>query len=192
MLAGDEQCTHNAEVTLTSNVKDAIASSALELSVPDDVEPAAVDNDSGRLPESDEANARVSRKEFEFPGNLASVTESRERVMQFVCEHCSDEGDRIDILVALQEALANATVHGCGDDATKRIECAVEAGPSEIVISVRDPGPGFDLALADPENFAATKRASGRGICLMRSLMTEVAYGRGGSELRMRKHFERG
>src|SRR5271166_4210945 len=131
-------------------MRDATASSALELSSPDEVEAGAVDNDSIRLPESNEAQAKVSRREFEFPGDRASVVESREQVMQFVCEHCSDEGDRIDILVALQDALANAALHGCGDDAAKRIQCVVEAGPSEIVIWVRDPGPGFDLALADP------------------------------------------
>lgn len=143
-------------------------------------------------PESDERPAKVSRKEFEFPGSLASVAESREQVMQFVSQHCADEGERIDILVALQEALANAALHGCGDDTAKRIACSVEASPSEIVISVRDPGTGFDPALADPDNFAATNLPSGRGIRLMRSLMTEVGFERGGSEVRLHKHLERG
>jgi serine/threonine-protein kinase RsbW len=173
-------------VAPTSNTKDEL-SSALGLS---DGESADVDPSVESLTESDEAQSKASRKEFEFPGDLASVAESREQVMQFVGQHCSDEGDRIDILVALQEALANAALHGCGDDAAKKIECAVEAGSSEIVITVCDPGPGFDLALADPTNFTATTRSNGRGICLMRSLMTEVAFAHGGSEIQLRKHLE--
>jgi anti-sigma regulatory factor (Ser/Thr protein kinase) len=81
----------------------------------------------------------------------------------------------------------NAALHGCGDDPTKRIQCSVAVDASDITITVRDPGPGFDLALADPENYAASTSSHGRGICLIRSLMTEVSFSRGGSELRMRK-----
>ena len=63
--------------------------------------------------------------------------------MEFVSQHCPDEGDQIDILVAVQEALANAALHGCRDDAAKTIQCVVRRVRSEITISVRDPGPGF-------------------------------------------------
>jgi len=108
--------------------------------------------------------------------------------MEFLCPHCPDEGDRIDILVALQEALANEVLHGCGDNAVKSIRCSVAAGTSDVTITVRDPGPGFDLALADPENYAASLLSHGRGICLIRSLMTDISFASGGSELRMRKH----
>ena len=142
--------------------------------------------------DADEASAIIARQEFECPGDLASVAESRERVMQFVCEHCPDEEDQIDILVALQEALANAALHGCGDNAAKTIHCVVEVSAAEITISVRDPGPGFDLALADADSFAAGTQSNGRGICLMQSLMTEVTFARGGSELKLRKRLERG
>ena len=81
----------------------------------------------GRLPTAGELQTGVVSREFEFPGDLASVPESREQVMQFVCQHCPIEADQIDILVALQEALANAALHGCGDDPAKRIQCNVAA-----------------------------------------------------------------
>ena len=111
--------------------------------------------------------------------------------MQFVWQCCSDEGDQIDILIALQEALANAALHGCGGDPLKKIRCIVAAAKSDITITVPDPGAGFDLALADPENYTASALSHGRGICLIRSLMSEVNFARGGSELRMRKFIER-
>ena len=134
--------------------------------------------------------SKVARREFEFPGDLASVPESREEVMQFVCEHCPNEADQIDILVALHEAMANAVLHGCGDDPAKKIQCSVAADASEITITVRDPGPGFDLALADPDNFATTTLTHGRGICLMRSMVTEVNFARGGAEVQLRKRID--
>jgi anti-sigma regulatory factor (Ser/Thr protein kinase) len=131
---------------------------------------------------------QIASRDFEFPGDLASVDESREQIMQFVCQHCPDEGEQIDTLVALQEALVNAALHGCGDDPAKRIQCNVTANGLDIAITVRDPGPGFDLALADPEKYAASTSSHGRGICLIRSLMTEVSFAGEGAELRMRKH----
>ena len=107
--------------------------------------------------------------------------------MEFVKEYCPDEADQIDILVALQEALANAALHGCKDDPAKKIRCIVTTDGLEITISVRDPGSGFDLALADPENYQLTSLTHGRGIYLIRSLMSEVMFANGGSEILMRK-----
>ena|SRR5208283_1327535 len=175
-------------VPLIPNANDETRIPGWELSVSGEEEDGSVAPQARRTPESDETSAIALRQEFECPGDLASVADSRERIMQFVYQHCADEGLQIDMLVAVQEALANAALHGCGDDAAKTIHCAVEVSLSDITISVRDPGPGFDAALADPENFEATTHASGRGICLMRSLMTEVSFTRGGSELIMRKH----
>ena len=53
----------------------------------------------------------AARRDFEFPGVLASVPEYCDQMMEFVYQYCSDEGDRIDIFVAVQEALANAALH---------------------------------------------------------------------------------
>lgn len=131
-----------------------------------------------------------SRKEFDFPGVLDLVPENREQVMEFVAQHCPDEEAQIDLLVAVQEALANAALHGCHDDPTKRIHCIVTVDAGEIAIAVRDPGPGFDLQLADPENYQVTKLSHGRGICLIRSLVTEVTFTHQGAEIVMRKRLQ--
>ena len=100
-------------------------------------------HDSG---DGESSAAPPERAEFTFPGDVASVPESREQLMHFVDRHCCDEAARIDILVALQEALINATLHGCRDDAAKQIQCAIVVSPSDIIIMIRDPGAGFDLA----------------------------------------------
>jgi serine/threonine-protein kinase RsbW len=129
----------------------------------------------------------VRYQEFEFPGVLAAIPEYRDRLMEFVTQQSIGEGDQIDILVALQEALANAALHGCKDDPSRKILCAVTASPVEIVISVRDPGPGFNMERADPERFETTRLSHGRGIALMRGLMTDVSFARNGAEIILRK-----
>ncbi|HWS98029.1 MAG TPA: ATP-binding protein [Candidatus Methylomirabilis sp.] len=137
--------------------------------------------------EAEESPQLEWHKEFDFAGVLASLPECREQVMEFVVLHCPDEADQIDLLVAIQEALANAALHGCKDDPAKRIHCRVTANANEIMVAVRDPGPGFDLQRADADKYVATKLLHGRGLCLMRSLVTEVSFAHGGAEVVLRK-----
>jgi serine/threonine-protein kinase RsbW len=113
---------------------------------------------------------------------------AREAVMNFIKPHCSSEFEEIDIFLALEEALANAALHGCKDDASKTICCSVEIDAPAFTITIRDPGPGFDPDAATKITEAgANTTEHGRGICLMRSLMDEVTYMHGGSGVRLRK-----
>jgi len=65
------------------------------------------------------------------------------------------------------------------------VACDVERG---MLIVVRDPGPGFDPAQI-PTPVAGEQLFShhGRGIYLISQLMDDVQFGRGGTEIRMRK-----
>jgi serine/threonine-protein kinase RsbW len=96
--------------------------------------------------------------------------------------------------VAVREGVINAIKHGNGSDAAKRVfvEFQSWAAPAvELVIRVRDQGPGFDPGvLADPLAPENLLKASGRGIFLIRSFMDDVQMERapgGGMELRMTK-----
>jgi len=91
--------------------------------------------------------------------------------------------------LALQEAVANAIRHGCGNDPTKQLQCCVTCDDSgEIMIVVRDPGSGFDTSkVANPLDAANILKPSGRGIFLINGLMDEVDFHDGGREVQMRK-----
>jgi len=182
LVASREQRTHNASMQLPRDTKDEMAIAGTTMADASGLCKAEANRTQG-----ERADAETAWQEFVFPGVLANVAEYRDKVMEFVAEHCADDGDQIDILVALQEAMANAALHGCKDVPAKMIRCTVSAGESGIVISVRDPGPGFDLALADPENYQVTTLTHGRGIVLMRSLMSEVTFAHHGSEIVLRK-----
>ncbi len=127
-------------------------------------------------------------REFVLTGNLDALPPSRDAIMDFVREHCTDEQQEIDILLALQEGLANAILHGCNKDGSKLVHCMVEVSPSAIEFTIRDPGVGFDTSSASEESEDGTNLTQhGRGIYLMRSLMDEVSYRRNGSELHLKK-----
>ena len=100
------------------------------------------------------------------------------------------EEKQLEIGLALQEALANAVVHGCKNDATKTVTCRMMSDDNgRVFIAVSDPGPGFKPdALADPKMQENLHADHGRGIYLIRELMDEVKFERGGQEIRMWKY----
>ena len=90
--------------------------------------------------------------------------------------------------LAVQEALANAVVHGCGSDPSKTVSCELSCDDrGRILVVVADPGPGFDFAdsLRPSQDVYSDH---GRGVFLIRQLMDEVSFERGGSIIQMWKY----
>lgn len=126
-------------------------------------------------------------REFVFPGSTEAMFAARDQIMQFLNAQGVDGEEEIDVLVALQEALANAVVHGCGNDAGKTVHCTVALDDNEINLTVRDPGPGFDVYSGSDLEDGTNLSNHGRGILLMRSLMDELSYRHHGSEVHLKK-----
>ena len=102
-------------------------------------------------------------------------------------EGMDDKGDAIEL--SLQEALANAVIHGAKEDPTKVVECVVSGDDERgILIVVRDPGNGFN-----PESIPACTVGEnvysnhGRGIFLINQLMDKVEFRKNGTEIHMVK-----
>src|SRR5882724_1605164 len=91
-------------------------------------------------PEKLEVRVRVT-----LAADRKSVDPVVEQVMEAVRQMKFIDGKEDAIELALQEALANAVVHGAKEDPTKIVECLV-AGDEQrgLLIIVRDPGPGFN------------------------------------------------
>jgi len=112
-----------------------------------------------------------------------------EQVMDAVREMKCANGKEDAIELSLQEALANAVVHGAKEDPSKTIECIVACDEQRgILIIVRDPGEGFD-----PKNIPTCTVGEnlysnhGRGIFLINQLMDEVKFRKNGTEIHMVK-----
>lgn len=102
---------------------------------------------------------------------------------------CAD-GKEDSIELALQEALANAVVHGAKADPSKIIECDIACDDNQsVLIVVRDPGQGFDPGnIPNPVYGQNVYSDHGRGIYLINQLMDVVKFEKNGTEIRMIKH----
>jgi serine/threonine-protein kinase RsbW len=152
------------------------------------------------MPPSDSSEEPLPEKDFD-PDKLhllLRVTLSADRqtvdpvvqeVMAVVRQMKDIDGKEDAIELALQEALANAVIHGAKEDPTKTVECLVSSDDERgVLIVVRDPGTGFTPE-AIPictvgENVYSNH---GRGIFLINQLMDQVEFRKNGTEIRMVK-----
>lgn len=88
-----------------------------------------------------------------------------------------DPGDGHWVVMAVREAVINAIRHGNREEVGKRVEVAVDRGPSEVVVRIADEGSGFDPEqVPDPTSPENLLKTSGRGILLMRRFLDSVEY----------------
>jgi len=121
--------------------------------------------------------------------NRASVDPVVAEVMETIRRVKCVDGKEDAIELALQEALANAVVHGAKEDPMKTVECVVACEEDRgLIIIVRDPGPGFDVG-AIPNCTVGENVYSnhGRGIFLINQLMDKVEFRKNGAEIHMVK-----
>ena len=112
-----------------------------------------------------------------------------QEIMALVRRTKSMNGKDDDIELALQEALANAVIHGAKEDPSKTVECLVSSDEERgLLIIVRDPGAGFNPQ-AIPSCTVGENVFSnhGRGIFLINQLMDKVEFRRNGAEIHMIK-----
>jgi serine/threonine-protein kinase RsbW len=152
------------------------------------------------MPPSDSFEEPLPEKDFD-PDKLhllLRVTLSADRktvdpvvqeVMAVVRQMKDIDGKEDAIELALQEALANAVIHGAKEDPTKTVECLVSSDDERgVLIVVRDPGAGFTPdaipSCTVGENVYSNH---GRGIFLINQLMDQVEFRKNGTEIRMVK-----
>jgi len=131
--------------------------------------------------------------ELAMPSEIAAISPAADRVMALLRETHGVAGKETDIELALREALANAVLHGNRRDPRKKvyIHCRVQPG-SEVTLVVRDEGSGFDLReIAKGRSNGNGDSQHHLGFYLMKQLMDDVRFERGGAEVQLRKHLDR-
>ena len=124
-----------------------------------------------------------------LPSQVAIISRFVDQLMRFIARFRNGDGSELDIEIALREALANAIVHGNQESPRKRVyvtcRCTTDG---EVSITVEDEGQGFDSkAVLDPTTPENRLLTYGRGIHLMKTLMDEVRFERGGAVVHIRK-----
>jgi serine/threonine-protein kinase RsbW len=128
--------------------------------------------------------------DLSMPADSEAIATAVDAISETLAELKVPEEKRFEVALAVQEALANAVVHGCGNDPSKEVRCRLQSDPrGRIVIIVTDPGSGFrpDL-LSHPKRHENLYADHGRGVYLIRQLMDEVSFVGNGNEIRMWKY----
>jgi len=112
-----------------------------------------------------------------------------QEVMAVVRRMKDIDGKEDAIELSLQEALANAVIHGAKEDPRKTVECLVSNDEDRgILIVVRDPGTGFSPEAIPGCTVGENVYSNhGRGIFLINQLMDEVEFRKNGTEIHMVK-----
>jgi len=124
-----------------------------------------------------------------MPSEIEAISPMVEQLMRTIEAWRCIDGNEFAVELALGEALNNAVIHGNGMDPIKLVEvrCRCERGKG-VWLTVKDQGKGFDpLAVPDPLGSAGLKAELGGGIQLLKLMMDEVSFERGGTEVHMRK-----
>jgi serine/threonine-protein kinase RsbW len=128
-----------------------------------------------------------------IPSEVAAISPLVDRLMRLIeGSHCIT-GEEHDVELALREALSNAVVHGNRLNARKlvHVRCRCKAGKG-ISLIVSDQGKGFDAQdVLDSQALENLEAEHGRGIQLMKLLMDEVSFQRGGTEVHLCKRLAR-
>jgi serine/threonine-protein kinase RsbW len=127
--------------------------------------------------------------DLEVAADVSKISPVVDRIMNEVGRYGCAKGKEFEVQTALQEALANAVVHGCKGDPAHRVRICVACDNAKgILIIVRDPGGGFDPRnVPSPLHADRLFESHGRGIYLINELMDEVRFQKGGTEIWMRK-----
>ncbi|WP_437576149.1 response regulator [Sorangium sp. So ce887] len=154
----------------------------------------------------------ATESQFELDNDVAKVPALVGHIEQSLGRmRLCDETGRIQVAVALREALVNAIVHGnlevsstlLDEDPSafsalverrrtespyrdRRVHVMARETRTEATYVVRDEGPGFDPRdLPDPTDLANLDKPSGRGLMLIRTFMDEVRHNEKGNEIHM-------
>jgi serine/threonine-protein kinase RsbW len=113
--------------------------------------------------------------EKQFQSRLNAVVKAEKLSEKITRKLGFDENDRMDIAIAVTEAVNNAIFHGNHQQPDKQVILRFEFDGASLRIIVRDQGSGFDREAVDdplsPENLT---KPDGRGLLILESLMDSV------------------
>ena len=128
--------------------------------------------------------AQVALKLTGPTDHLRLVWQTGETLLESVVFDDDPEGNRYNVLLALQEVVTNVLRHSYKLDQQKPIEVRFDLSDDRFLVELRDQGPPFDpLAHGVTGAVLATEmptQCGGFGIHIVRLVMDEIEYRRDG------------
>jgi len=137
-------------------------------------------------PEQSDSKSRVVK------GTRKAFDQIQENVLACMEDCGYTETDLFSVRVAIEEALANALLHGHQGDESRDIEVEWKVDSHAVEISVQDQGRGYDPKMVpDPTADENLALPSGRGVAMMHSFMDEVQINEKGNMVTMTRYAAR-
>ncbi len=128
---------------------------------------------------------------------IPSSKDAAHEVIEHLLRAASDAGwegrDFFHIQMAIEEALVNAVTHGNKESPDKVVELEFKVTAETVFMRIKDQGAGFcPDKLPDPRDDDHLECTNGRGVMLIREMMTQVQYNDIGNEVIMVKQRKKG
>lgn len=137
-------------------------------------------------------NSDEIKKNILIPSDINKIKFVREHILQDLNKYCFNEEVKMAILVALDECLTNAIKHGNKNNNKLMVEINYKINKTSIIISIKDQGSGFNwkenIHFYGQNNYTGYE-TSGRGIFMIKNLMSDVFYNDLGNEITIVKNF---
>jgi serine/threonine-protein kinase RsbW len=124
---------------------------------------------------------------FQMPSLRDAVAPAVARVLRATRAAHLDDDQRADLAVAVSEALSNAAIHGNHLRPGSHVRVTVKVKPdARAIVEIADSGAGFDAsAISDPTDPEHLLDTGGRGLFLMRRLVTRLQHNARGNQVRL-------
>ena len=126
------------------------------------------------------------KKELTFPSKIENLSRVENIIETLAADYKITDEVFGNILVASNEAVNNAILHGNKLDESKTVFVKFEINDSKLIINVKDEGNGFDFnTIPDPTIEENIEKPHGRGIFLMKHLVDEIEFKNNGTEVEL-------
>lgn len=127
-------------------------------------------------------------RELVFPTKTESGQKAQEQIIRELTDQGFSGDEIFAVKIALDEAIINAMRHGNGSDPAKQVRIGYTINDEHCIFEIEDEGSGFaEHGVPDPRLPENIERPSGRGLLLMRALMTECEFLPPGNCCRLRR-----
>lgn len=124
-----------------------------------------------------------------IPSSLDVGHATIERLIVALQQNKWEGRDLFHIQLAIEEAMVNAITHGNQLAQDKVVEVEFHVDRQITFMRIKDQGAGFKPEdVPDPRDDEHLECTNGRGVMLIRELMSEVRYNDQGNEVTMIKH----
>lgn len=120
------------------------------------------------------------KTKFTTQCDLSKLSDIRRFLHRVLAELEIAESVKQEIILAVDEACANAIIHGNGANESKNLQLEVERKPDQLVVEISDVG-NFQQDLAqhedqDIDDLISQRHRGGLGLKLIYTIMDEVQY----------------